>query len=195
MHQPADAAAPALIRLARTAAAADGRLRRDDRRSCGRRRALSRPPLRPERARRVRRARTRTAARRHAIGDFVADIPLEPDHPSAATLDAVADGLAGLGGRAGAAAVGSARPGVLRPLPARPARPAAARRRAPLRGRVAPRDRGRAADGARDAWQWVAELDRPARTPTPAPVPPVAGRAGPLWAALDERADDRPPRS
>ena len=36
------------------------------------------------------------ASRRHAVGDFVADIPLEPDHPSAATLDAVAAGLRGL---------------------------------------------------------------------------------------------------
>lgn len=37
-----------------------------------------------------------TNARRAAIGDFVADIPLEPDHPSAATLDAIAAGLAGM---------------------------------------------------------------------------------------------------
>jgi len=33
------------------------------------------------------------AARRRSIGDFVADIPLEVDHPSRATLDAVAGGL------------------------------------------------------------------------------------------------------
>jgi len=34
-----------------------------------------------------------TAARRTAIGEFVADIPLSPEHPSAATLDAIAAGL------------------------------------------------------------------------------------------------------
>ena len=34
--------------------------------------------------------------RRRAIGDFVADIPLEPDHPSRAALDRVAGGLAEL---------------------------------------------------------------------------------------------------
>ncbi|MDW3212396.1 MAG: alpha/beta fold hydrolase [Ilumatobacteraceae bacterium] len=36
----------------------------------------------------------RTADRRTAIGEFVADIPLEPEHPSAETLDAIAAGLA-----------------------------------------------------------------------------------------------------
>ena len=33
---------------------------------------------------------------RQAITDFVADIPLEPDHPSRSTLDAIADGMADL---------------------------------------------------------------------------------------------------
>ncbi len=37
-----------------------------------------------------------TTERRRAIGEFVADIPLEPSHPSASTLDAVAAGLADL---------------------------------------------------------------------------------------------------
>lgn len=35
----------------------------------------------------------RTAARRQSIGDFVADIPLEADHPSRTTLDSVGDRL------------------------------------------------------------------------------------------------------
>lgn len=38
----------------------------------------------------------RTAARRRAIGDFVADIPLDPSHPSAGTLDDIADHLSAL---------------------------------------------------------------------------------------------------
>ncbi|MFM7212905.1 MAG: alpha/beta fold hydrolase, partial [Actinomycetota bacterium] len=42
------------------------------------------------------RAPYRGVAARRAIGDFVADIPLEPDHPSAATLDAIADEICSL---------------------------------------------------------------------------------------------------
>ena len=42
------------------------------------------------------RAPYREASRRQAIADFVADIPLEPDHPSRATLDGVADRLTSL---------------------------------------------------------------------------------------------------
>jgi len=38
----------------------------------------------------------RSADRRHAIADFVADIPLEPEHPTASTLDSIAAGLADL---------------------------------------------------------------------------------------------------
>ena len=49
--------------------------------------------------------------------------------------------------RAGAAAVGAARPGVLRPLPARPAGPPAARGRPALRAGVAPRAGGRPGGG------------------------------------------------
>ena len=36
------------------------------------------------------------AARRRAVADFVADIPMEPDHPSRATLESVERGLASL---------------------------------------------------------------------------------------------------
>lgn len=36
------------------------------------------------------------AHRRRAVGDFVADIPLEPDHPSARTLDGIAEGVRAL---------------------------------------------------------------------------------------------------
>lgn len=39
----------------------------------------------------------RSAARRGAIRDFVADIPLEPGHPSHAALDAIAEGIRDLG--------------------------------------------------------------------------------------------------
>lgn len=36
------------------------------------------------------------ARRRQAVADFVADIPLEPDHPSATTLDEIAEGVKAL---------------------------------------------------------------------------------------------------
>ncbi len=57
--------------------------------------ALSRPPL----DRDVRRALAgpyADASERAAIGDFVADVPLEPDHPSRARLEEVAEGVRGL---------------------------------------------------------------------------------------------------
>jgi acyl-coenzyme A synthetase/AMP-(fatty) acid ligase/pimeloyl-ACP methyl ester carboxylesterase len=51
--------------------------------------ALSRPPI-PVEVRHALHAPYATADRRRAIGDFVADIPLEPGHPSRAALDHVA---------------------------------------------------------------------------------------------------------
>ena len=78
---PADAAAPALIRLARSPV-----LRSDvvcaPRRSSALTTALSRPPL-PAAVRAAFAAPYAGRGRRRAIGDFVADIPLEPDHVSA----------------------------------------------------------------------------------------------------------------
>ncbi|NOX30949.1 MAG: alpha/beta fold hydrolase, partial [Actinobacteria bacterium] len=94
VHQPADSRAPSLIRAAR-----------------------SRPMLKPVtvsstafirgavdmcRPRPTQAVRDgylapyRSADRRHAIADFVADIPLEPDHPTASTLDSIAAGLGDL---------------------------------------------------------------------------------------------------
>ena len=57
--------------------------------------ALSRRRIAPD-VRRGFRAPYLTPGRRTAIADFVADIPFEADHPSAAVLDAVATGLAAL---------------------------------------------------------------------------------------------------
>jgi acyl-coenzyme A synthetase/AMP-(fatty) acid ligase/pimeloyl-ACP methyl ester carboxylesterase len=51
--------------------------------------ALSRPPI-PVEVRTALRAPYSTADRRRAVGDFVADIPLEPSHPSRPALDQVA---------------------------------------------------------------------------------------------------------
>ncbi len=91
VHQPEGSPAPGLIRAARTrgvleritvttSAFVDGAL------------AMSRP--RPPAAVRAGfRAPYADAARRRAIRDFVEDIPLDPDHPSAPALDAIAAGL------------------------------------------------------------------------------------------------------
>jgi acyl-coenzyme A synthetase/AMP-(fatty) acid ligase/pimeloyl-ACP methyl ester carboxylesterase len=89
--QPGGASTPPLISLARsrpllavnttaTPAFLAGTLR------------LAHPAL-PADVRQAYRAPYRGAARRAAIGDFVADIPLSPDDESYATLRAVADGL------------------------------------------------------------------------------------------------------
>ena len=55
--------------------------------------ALSRPPL-PAAVRAAFAAPYARRDRRRAVGDFVADIPLEPGHPSRPALDASADGVA-----------------------------------------------------------------------------------------------------
>ena len=82
---------PALIRLARTpalrhavCAATPAFVRAAA--------ALSRPPL-PREVRDALAAPYGSAERRRAVEDFVADIPLEADHPSAAALDAIAEGV------------------------------------------------------------------------------------------------------
>jgi acyl-coenzyme A synthetase/AMP-(fatty) acid ligase/pimeloyl-ACP methyl ester carboxylesterase len=92
-HDPA-AAPPALIRLARSRPLRDLVCVRTPAfvRTAA---ALSRPPL----AAAVRAALAQPypdPRSRVAVGDFVADIPLEPDHPSRAPLAAVAAGLAEL---------------------------------------------------------------------------------------------------
>lgn len=96
VHQPAGSPAPRLIRLARSAPVLHNVTVRTDTFVRGALR-LSRPQ--PDAA--VRDgflAPYRTADRRRAIGEFVADIPLEPEHPSAPALDAIAAGLDDLAG-------------------------------------------------------------------------------------------------
>ena len=94
VHQPPEATAPTLIRAARR----PWLLPRLTEQTTGFLRGmfeLSHPRL----ARTVREgylAPYRTAERRRAISDFVDDIPLEADHPSAPVLDDVAAGLADL---------------------------------------------------------------------------------------------------
>jgi olefin beta-lactone synthetase len=94
VHQPAGSPAPRLIRLARSRPVLDNVTVRTDTFVRGALR-LSRPQP-PADVRDGFLAPYRTADRRRAIGEFVADIPLEPEHPSAATLDAIAAGLTDL---------------------------------------------------------------------------------------------------
>ncbi len=96
VHQPAGSSAPALIRLARSRPLLHNVAVRTPTFITGAL-EMSRPRL----AAGVRRgflAPYRSAERRAAIAEFVQDIPLEPSHPSAATLDAIADGLGVLSG-------------------------------------------------------------------------------------------------
>jgi acyl-coenzyme A synthetase/AMP-(fatty) acid ligase/pimeloyl-ACP methyl ester carboxylesterase len=92
-HDPATAA-PGLIRLARAPSLRDLVCVRTPAfvRAAA---ALSRPTL-PRDVRDALAAPYHHAAARRAVGDFVADIPLEPDHPSRAVLDDVAKNVAEL---------------------------------------------------------------------------------------------------
>lgn len=90
VHQPAESAPPSLIRLARSRALLE--------RVCVRTpvfvratTALSLPPL-PRAVRAAFASPYASPARRAGVGEFVQDIPFEPDHPSRATLDGVAQG-------------------------------------------------------------------------------------------------------
>ena len=98
VHQPERSGAPALIRLARVeglrrlvtertplfvrGTSALSRLRRGPRMSAEVAAALAAPYA--------------DAGRRRAVADFVADIPLEPDHVSLPTLESIASGLGAL---------------------------------------------------------------------------------------------------
>ena len=95
VHQPEGASAPGLIRLARSRPVLRNLTVRTPGFVTGAL-GLSYPPI-PKPIRRGFHAPYRSAERRSAIADFVADIPLEPDHPSADALDAIADGLGALG--------------------------------------------------------------------------------------------------
>ena len=94
VHQDPGSAPPTLIRLARTPRLRDAVCVRTPAfvRAAA---AFSRPALPAD----VRDALAQPYGRpelRSAVGDFVADIPLEPHHPSRTTLDGIAAGVPGL---------------------------------------------------------------------------------------------------
>ena len=91
VHQPADATAPRIIELVRSKRA----IRKTTVDTTGFITGafeMSKPRI-PKEVRAGFLAPYQSAARREAIQDFVEDIPLEPNHPSAETLDAIAQGL------------------------------------------------------------------------------------------------------
>ncbi len=99
VHQPAGSPAPSIIRVARwrpllrlNTSWTDIFVRGTTRMS---RSSLSARKM-PSAVAEAFAAPYRSAARRRAIGDFVADIPLEQGHPSSAALESIADGIKGL---------------------------------------------------------------------------------------------------
>ena len=88
VHQPAGAAAPTIIRIARSAPLLETVAVRTSAFVRGAVEMSRRRPSPEVRAAYL--APYAEPARRAAVADFVADIPLQPDHPSAAVLDQVA---------------------------------------------------------------------------------------------------------
>ncbi len=189
VSQPDDAHVPALISAARaggllrtvtqrTRAFLDGTLR------------LAHPAL-PREVADAYRAPYRSASRRQAIADFVADIPLEADHRSAATLDAVADGLSALRDTPTLLLWGPRDPvfadRYLRDLQRR--LPQAQTHRFEGAGHLVIEDAPVAAAVRRFADDLAAGRTRELRA-HPALLPTTSAERRTLWSALEDRADD-----
>jgi olefin beta-lactone synthetase len=149
--------------------------------------ALSRPAL-PADVRRAFAEPYRSPARRRSVGDFVADIPFSPGHPSRPVQEAIAEGIRGLD--VPALLLWGPRDPVfgeryLTDLRSR--LPQARLHRYEGASHLLPED---APQYAHAVAQWVADLDAGDRTPA-RPGPATTGRR--LWSALDERADDDSP--
>jgi acyl-CoA synthetase (AMP-forming)/AMP-acid ligase II/pimeloyl-ACP methyl ester carboxylesterase len=190
VHQPTGSPAPALIRLARspgvlptvtvrTPVFLRGTL------------ALSRHPRLPADVRAGYLAPYASPGRRRAIGRFVADIPLSPEHPSWAPLQKVAEGLEALADVPALMLWGPGDPvfgdRYLRDLRAR--LPQAAVHRFEGASHLVPEDADVA--GAVLAWLTAPPFrgDHAAVHRPPGEAGRVSGRRG-LWAALEERAGD-----
>ena len=181
VHQPTDSAVPSLIRLARTPAlrravctATPTFVRATT--------ALSSPALSAD-VRAAFAAPYRNAARRRAVDDFVADIPLEPAHVSATTLDRIAAGLGGLAEVPVLMMWGPRDPvfsdRYLRDL--RERLPHAEVHRYEQASHLVTEDAPRSAV---DCWRWL--TDRPRAQGAQA----IVSDRPPVWAALEARAGD-----
>lgn len=94
VHQPENASAPTVIRAARTKVLLPAVTRNT--RNFIRGGLFFSRPVPPAAIRKGYYAPYKTTDRRRAIEQFVLDIPLEPEHPSAAALDGIAEGLGAL---------------------------------------------------------------------------------------------------
>ncbi|MFX4270669.1 alpha/beta fold hydrolase [Propionibacteriaceae bacterium Y1685] len=135
----------------------------------------------------------RTSAERTFVGQFVADIPLEDDHPSRSALDDVAAGLSTLD--VPALLLRGPRDPVFGEEHLRDLRrrlPHADVQRYEGAGHLVVED---APAAAADVWDWVADRVEAIAAPAPAPpaVPDFAvGRSELPWARLVERAAETP---
>lgn len=183
VHQPEHASAPTVIRAARSRAVLP--LVTRNTRNFIRGGLFFSRPLPPAEIRKAYYAPYNSAARRHAIEEFVLDIPLEPYHPSAEALDAIADGLGALSDVPVLMLWGPRDPVFsdiyLRDLIAR--MPHADVHRYATSSHFVPED---APTFATDVAAWVADL----QTPRPS-VSLTAGR--PLWDGVSQRRGDPAP--
>ena len=155
--------------------------------------ALSRPAL-PAEVRAGLRAPYKTAGRRSAIGDFVADIPLEPDHPSRPAMDGIVAGLDRLGGVPTLLLWGPRDrvfgESYLHDLRTR--LPHAAVHRYPGASHLLVEDRPRA---AADTWCWVDSLPAVAAdAPAPASEQSASEQPGPVQPAPQDPAPQPAPQ-
>jgi acyl-coenzyme A synthetase/AMP-(fatty) acid ligase/pimeloyl-ACP methyl ester carboxylesterase len=130
-----------------------------------------------------------SAARRRAVGDFVADIPFHTDHPSAVAVADVAEGVRTLD--VPALLLWGPRDPVFGErylADLRERLPRAVLHRYERASHLVTED---APASATAIAQWVADLDAPPRTPGPPAPPPDAGDR--LWSALTARAGDTSP--
>ncbi|SDN70152.1 alpha/beta fold hydrolase [Geodermatophilus sp. DSM 45219] len=151
--------------------------------------ALSRPAL-PADVRDAFAAPYRSAARRRAVGDFVADIPFSPGHPSRPVQEAIAEGIRTLD--VPALLLWGPRDPVfgeryLTDLRSR--LPRARLHRYESASHLLPEDAPQYADAV---VRWVADLDAGHDPAAARPAPPGGARRR-LWSALDERSDDDTP--
>lgn len=185
VNLPAGSAPPGLIRLARTPALRDALCVRTPAflRATS---ALSRPALPPEVRRGLEQPYDRSD-RRRAIGDFVADIPVEPDHSSRAALDAIIARLPQLADVPALLVWGPRDPVFTeRQLDDLAVRlPRADIQRYPGASHLVTED---APQAATDVWTWVG-THVPGPPPRPADPDPESPTTRP-WAALLTRAQD-----
>ena len=151
--------------------------------------ALSRPAL-PADVRRAFAAPYRSAARRRSVGDFVADIPFAPGHPSRPVQEAIAEGIRTLD--VPALLLWGPRDPVFGErylTDLRDRLPQARLHRYEGASHLLPED---APQYAAAVAQWVADLDA-GRNPAGRPGARTDTAARRLWSALEERSDDDGP--